>query len=479
MSSYESVIGLEVHAQLSTDSKIFALSAAHSGAEANTLCDPVTLGLPGALPVLNRRVVDYAIKIGLALECEINRESVFERKHYFYPDLPKGYQISQYEHPICSNGRLAVRMGEELRTIGITRIHLEEDAGKSTHSETEPVSYADLNRAGVPLVEIVSEPDLRTPAEAAAYMRQLRQIVRYLDICDGNMEDGSLRCDANISLRPYGQEEFGTKVEIKNLNSFRFVERAIEHEIQRQTLMLEQGEKVIQETRLWDEQKSATKPMRSKEYAEDYRYFPDPDLPTVVVDPVWIDKARSSLPELPEQVFSRFKTMYALDDYYAERLSEEKLIARFYDQAVSEHNNPTALANWITTELYGRMNREGVNIEECPVSPQNLAMLVRLIDEGVISGKIAKSVFDEMFSTSASPDSIIEAKGLRQVSDPEVLNNVIRGVLEQNPQQVAQFREGKEKMLGFFVGQVMRETQGKANPEMVNEILRKLLSEDA
>lgn len=474
-SNFEAVIGLEVHAQLSTDSKIFTTSSTAAGKRANTLTDPVTLGLPGALPVLNRRVVDFAIKLGLATSCEIQKESIFARKHYFYPDLPKGYQISQYDKPICLKGRLNIRIGGETRSIGITRIHLEEDAGKNTHFDRDGYSEVDLNRAGVPLVEIVSEPDMRTPQEAGAYMRRLRQIVRYLDICDGNMEEGSLRCDANVSVRKRGEEKLGTKVEIKNINSFRFVEKAIEFEISRQTALLEQDEKIVQETRLWDEGKNVTRSMRSKEHAEDYRYFPDPDLLPLIVDNEWIEKVRAALPELPEQVFQRFKKMYNLDDYYCELLTEEKLIARYYDQAISYHNNTSGVANWITTELFGRLNKESLTMSGCPVSPENLAGLVKLIDDEVISGKIAKTVFDEMFSTSASPKSIVDARGLVQLSDPKLIEQVIDRVIAANPKQVASFREGKAQLFGFFVGQVMKETEGKANPKLVNDLLEKKL----
>ena len=475
MNGFETVIGLEVHAQLSTASKIFATSAALAGKEANTLCDPLTLALPGALPVLNKRVVEYAIRLGLATDCQINRESIFARKHYFYPDLPKGYQISQYDKPICSHGSLLIQLGNKSKQIGITRIHLEEDAGKSIHSESDGRSLVDLNRAGVPLVEIVSEPDMRTPEEAGAYLRQLRQILRYLEICDGNMEEGSLRCDANVSVREQGAEELGTKVELKNINSFRFIERAIAYEAERQAALIRQGEEIVQETRLWDEHKGSTRSMRSKEYAEDYRYFPDPDLLPLVVDTEWIEKARAQLPELPREVFTRFCDMYGIDDYYAERLSDEKLTAQYYDQALSTHHNPLAIANWICTELFGRLNKDGLTMETCPVSPEHLAELVQLIDEEVISGKIAKSVFDEMFSSSASPRSIVEEKGLKQIADPVIIAKVVVKILDTNPTKVEQYNSGKEKMFGFFVGQIMKETQGKANPKIVNDLLKEEL----
>jgi aspartyl-tRNA(Asn)/glutamyl-tRNA(Gln) amidotransferase subunit B len=472
-SEFEAVIGLEVHAQLSTDAKIFAPSATTAGLPPNSLTDPVTLGLPGSLPVLNRRVVDFAIKLGLATGCEIARFSVFSRKHYLYPDLPKGYQISQYDKPLCERGHLEVRTKSGVKRVGITRIHLEEDAGKNIHAGDH--SLVDLNRAGVPLVEIVSEPDLRTPEEAGAYMRQLRQIVRYLGVCDGNMEEGSLRCDANVSVRKAGAAEFGTKVEIKNINSFRFVEKAIEFEITRQTNLLREGQSVVQETRLYDENTNSTRSMRSKEQAADYRYFPDPDLPPLVVDDQWIRKVRDSLPELPQETFQRFKRLYALDDYYCEILTEERAVAQYFDQAVTSHNNPAAIANWITTELFGKLNREGTTLERCPISPEQLARLVELIDTEVISGKIAKTVFEEMFNTGATPDSVIQSRGLKQLSNPEEIEGIVAGILNANPEQVEAYRSGKTKMFGFFVGQVMKESGGKANPQLVNEILEKKL----
>ncbi len=472
---FETVIGLEVHAQLSTDSKIFGTDSAVSGKFPNTQTDQVTLGLPGALPVLNKRVVDFAIKLGLATNCSIERESIFARKHYFYPDLPKGYQISQYDKPICLKGNIIINVDGQKRKIGITRIHLEEDAGKNTHHGDAGYSEVDLNRAGVPLVEIVSEPDMRSADEAGAYMRKLRQLLRYTEVCDGNMEEGSMRCDANVSVRKIGESKFGTKVEIKNLNSFRHVEKAITYEVNRQIATIQSGEKVLQETRLWDDAKEVTKTMRSKEHAEDYRYFPDPDLLPLIVDNEWIEKIRANLPELPDEVKLRFKKMYGLDDYFSEILTEEKHVSQYYDNACEIHNNPPAIANWITTELFGRLNKEGMNMDDCAISPENLSMLVKYIDEGLISGKIAKTVFDEMFSTGSTPKSIIEAKGLVQVSDPKAIEEVVTRVLAANPTQLADYRQGKTKMLGFFVGQIMKETGGKANPKLVNEILERKL----
>ncbi len=473
---FEAVIGLEVHAQLATQSKIFAPSATKAGEPPNTLTDPVTLGLPGSLPVLNRTAVEFAIRLGLATESNIHRESIFARKHYLYPDLPKGYQISQYEKPICTKGKIQIRLNGQVKDIGLTRIHLEEDAGKNIHHADEPYSTVDLNRAGVPLVEIVSEPDIRSADEAGAYMRRIRQIVRYLDICDGNMEEGSLRCDANVSVRPVGATEFGQKVEIKNINSFRFVEKAIEFEIDRQIRAVKQGEAINQETRLWDENKNETRVMRTKEFAADYRYFPDPDLLPLVVDESWIQRVRTTLPELPHQAFERFRSMYGLDDYNAEILTQERLVASYYDQAVSTHNNPQAIANWLTTELFGRLNKDSIPMSSCPVSPENLAELVKLIDEGTISGKIGKTVFDEMFAQGSSPQSIIEQKGLRQISNPGEIRAVIDAVLDSSPTQLADYFAGKTRMQGYFVGEVMKRTQGRANPQLVNDILAEALA---
>ena len=473
--NFEAVIGLEVHAQLATDSKIFAPSSAAAGKKPNSLTDPVTLGLPGALPVLNRRVVDFALRLGLAIGCDIQRESIFSRKHYFYPDLPKGYQISQYDRPICLKGQLAVRVNGGTKVVHLTRIHLEEDAGKNIHAEHEPYSEVDLNRAGVPLVEIVTDPDMSSPEEAGAFLKRLRQLLRYLDVCDGNLEEGSMRCDANVSVRKKGETTLGTKVEIKNLNSFRYVEKAIAHEIQRQISAIEGGEKILQETRLWDDVKGATRVMRSKEHAEDYRYFPDPDLLPLVIDQEWLEKVRKGLPELPAQTFQRFRTTYKLDEHICDLLTEEKLVASYFDRAVMVHDNPNSIANWITTELFGRLNKEGVSMEDCPVSPENLGDLVKLIDGGTISGKIAKTVFEDMFASGSAPDEIIREKGLIQISDTGTLEKIIDELIQQNPDQVAEYRAGKVKVFGFFVGQAMKATQGKGNPKLMNELLEKKL----
>lgn len=475
MMNFDIVIGLEVHAQLLTESKIFASSSSRIASEANVHIDPVTLGLPGSLPVLNKRAVEFAIKAGLATKCTIEPTSIFARKHYFYPDLPKGYQISQYEKPVCTNGEIKIQTSKGEKSIRLKRIHLEEDAGKSIHSSNEPVSLVDLNRAGVPLVEIVSEPDLESPEEAIAFLKQLRLIVCHLEICDGNMEEGSFRCDANISLRPAGAKELGTKVEIKNINSFRFIERALDYEISRQRMMLEQGETIVQETRLWDDQKSVTRSMRSKEEAEDYRYFPDPDLLPLVIDEDWIYKIKASLPELPYDIFQRFCNMYGLDKETASLLSDEKFIADYFDQAVTAHNNPKAIASWICNELFGRLNRDNLKFTNCPISPAHIAKLVKLVDDGLISGKIAKTVFDEMFTTGEDPEKIVESQGLKQISDSAFLRTLVSSLIEAHPDQVQEFKAGKTKVLGFFVGQVMKQTEGKANPNEVNALLKELL----
>lgn len=476
MAAYELVVGLEVHTQLATNSKMFSSSLVSASEPPNKLIDPVTLGLPGCLPVVNARAIEFAIKLGLATNCKIRKESVFARKHYHYPDLPKGYQISQYDKPICEEGYLDLRDTEEPRRIGITRIHMEEDAGKSIHLDGEDASLVDLNRAGVPLLEIVSEPDLRTAEEAGEYVRQIRQIVRYLGICDGNMEEGSLRCDANISLRKYGESKLGTKVEIKNLNSFRFIEKAIQYEAERQEGMLDQGEEIIQETRLWDEQRGISKPMRSKEFAEDYRYFPCPDLPPVILTDDRIARVEESLPELPRDVEERFVQTCSLDRKTAARLSEEAPLANYFDQAVVAHPNPELIANWICTELFGQLNRSNTDFADCPISPENLAGLVKLIDSKVISGKIAKTVFEEMFSTGGAPEAIVEQKGLKQISDSSEVEKIVDTVLSNNPSQVEEYKAGKTKVMGFLVGQVMKESKGQANPEMVNKLLREKLA---
>ncbi|MBI4509816.1 MAG: Asp-tRNA(Asn)/Glu-tRNA(Gln) amidotransferase subunit GatB [Deltaproteobacteria bacterium] len=476
-SRWEAVIGLECHVQLMTASKSFSASASHFGAEPNTQADPVVLGLPGALPVLNRRAVEYAIKIGLATGCEIRRRSRFARKHYFYPDLPKGYQISQYDEPLCEHGTIELAVGGVSRTVRLTRIHMEEDAGKNLHQAGSAFSLVDLNRAGVPLVEIVSEPDIRSAEEAAEYMRTLRQIVRYLGISDGNMEEGSLRCDANVSLREVGTSELGTKTELKNINSFKFVQKAIEHEIARQAALLDAGKRIVQETRLWDADRGVSHSMRTKEQAHDYRYFPDPDLPPLMVPGEWIEEIRRSLPELPAQKRVRFMSEYSLSEYDARILTEEHALADYFESGARSHGDAKKISNWIQTELLRELNRDERSIEQCPIRPEQLAELVRLIDGGVISGKIGKEVFAKMFASGESPKQIVEREGLVQVTDTTAIEAAARAALAASPKQVEQYRAGKTSLLGYFVGQVMKATQGKANPQALNEILKRLLEE--
>lgn len=473
---YEPVIGLEIHAQLKTESKIFCGCSTRFGGSPNTHTCPVCIGMPGVLPVLNRKVVEYTIRMALATHCAIAKVARFARKNYFYPDLPKGYQISQYELPLAVNGWMEIEGAAGAKRVRIHRIHMEEDAGKLVHDEYQPVSYVDLNRTGVPLIEIVSEPDIATPEEAASYLRALREVLRYLDICDGNMEEGSMRCDANISLRPVGTSALGTKVELKNMNSFKNVQKALEFEIRRQKVMLERGEALVQETRLWDAGRNVTVSMRGKEEANDYRYFPDPDLVPVTVDEDWIGEVRKSLPELPEAKRERFVRQYALPLYDAQVLTSSRSLADYFEAAAQEFARPKLLSNWIMSELLRELNRNDREIEDCPVSPQNLAELMRLLDSGVISGKIAKAVFDEMFSSGKSARSIVDEKGLLQVSDEAQIESAIDQVLSENPKEVSQFRAGKDKLFGFFVGQVMRKTKGKANPQIVNDILRAKLN---
>jgi aspartyl-tRNA(Asn)/glutamyl-tRNA(Gln) amidotransferase subunit B len=474
---YEAVIGLEVHAQLLTESKIFCGCSTKFGAAPNTHTCPVCLGMPGVLPVLNRKVVEFTIRLALATNCKIASTSRFARKNYFYPDLPKGYQISQYELPVAQQGWLYIEVNGESKKIGITRIHLEEDAGKLVHDETQPLSYVDFNRTGVPLVEIVSEPDLRTPEEAATFLKKLRDIVRYLDICDGNMEEGSLRCDANISLRPAGSEGLGVKTEVKNMNSFRFVQRALEYEIKRQRAILGQGGTIVQETRLWDSDAGVTHGMRGKEEAHDYRYFPDPDLVPVVVDEEWIEKVRSELPELPDAKKARFIKDYGLPEQDAVVLTGSKELATYFEACAGRFPQPKKVSNWIMVELLRELNKDEREIDQCPVTPEDLAHLLELIDDGIISGKIAKTVFEEMYATGKAPKVIVEEKGLKQVTDEGEIGEVVDNVLAAHPSQVKDYRRGKEKLLGFFVGQVMQQTRGKANPKLVNEILREKLKQ--
>ncbi len=473
---YEPVIGLEVHAQLKTRTKIFCGCSTEFGAPPNTHVCPVCLGMPGVLPVLNKKVVEYAMTMAMATGCSIEETSRFARKNYFYPDLPKGYQISQYELPIALNGHIDIEIDEKPRRIGITRIHMEEDAGKLTHDPNRPVSHVDLNRTGVPLIEIVSEPDLRSPEEAGAYLRQLRSIIRYVDICDGNMEEGSFRCDANISLRPKGVETLGTRAELKNLNSFKHVEKALHYEILRQQDILLDGEAVVQETRLWDPDKNRSTSMRGKEEAHDYRYFPDPDLLPLVIDTAWIDSVRATLPELPEAKKARFMEQYDLPGYDAGVLTTSRTLADYFEACVNLHPSPKPLSNWIMGPLLGLLNTENKKIPDSPVPAKHLAALVSLIDKGTISGKIAKKVFADMAASGDSPDSIVKKKGLVQVSDTGRIEAIVDTVLAENSAQVEQYRGGKTKVFGFFVGQVMKATRGQANPAVVNEILKQKLN---
>ena len=473
--NYEAVIGLEVHAQLVTKSKIFCGCSTEFGASPNSHTCPVCLGMPGVLPVLNRRVVEYAIRMGLATKCAIARESRFARKNYFYPDLPKGYQISQYELPIAEHGHVFVEVNAKRSRIGITRIHMEEDAGKLIHDPYRAESTVDFNRTGVPLIEIVSEPDIRSPEEAGAYLRQLRAIVRYLEICDGNMEEGSFRCDANASVRLAGSETFGTRTEIKNMNSFRHVENALAHEIERQEALIEDGRDVVQETRLWDPAKGVTVSMRGKEEAHDYRYFPDPDLVPLVIDKTWVEEIRSTLPELPVQKKARFTKEYGLPSCDAQILTGSRPLADYFETCVKYFSEPKIVSNWVMGSVLAALKAENKTIEEFPVPPERLAELLRVIDSGVISGKIAKTVFGEMVSSGNAPETIIQRKGLVQITDPDAIAEVVKQVLADNAKEVSDYKAGKTKLFGFFVGQVMKATRGKANPKKVNEILKAML----
>jgi aspartyl-tRNA(Asn)/glutamyl-tRNA(Gln) amidotransferase subunit B len=482
---YESVIGLEVHVQLSARTKAFCSSASSFSGEPNQYIDPVTLGLPGALPVCNEALVESAIKLGLATNCEIREISHFARKHYFYPDLPKGYQISQYDEPICERGSLTIHLaelgpdgkpkeivGDKKRVIGIKRIHMEEDAGKNIHDSGTHSSLIDLNRAGVSLLEIVSEPDIRTPSEAAAYLRTLRQLVRFLGISDGNMEEGSLRCDANISLRPVGTLKFGTRTEIKNLNSFKFVERALEYEIARQLAVLKSGGKVVQETLTFDSATGATRTLRSKEEAADYRYFPDPDLPAVFVENRQIEKIRREMPKLPEQIMRELIELHGLTEYDATVLATERSVVDFYYQIYQTCGNARAACNWLASELFGLLNKEGLSLAESPVSAVNIGLLIKLLDSEAINGKMAKAVFEEMFNTGKSPEAIVAEKGLKQITSDEQIAKLIEEVFIKFPEQLGQYVSGNDKLHGFFVGETMKACQGSANPKKLNELIK-------
>jgi aspartyl-tRNA(Asn)/glutamyl-tRNA(Gln) amidotransferase subunit B len=475
---WETVIGLEIHAQLATRSKIFSSSATDFGADPNTQANAVDLGMPGVLPVLNREAVHMAIKFALATNADIGRRSVFARKNYFYPDLPKGYQISQMSLPIVGRGQVEIALeGGEVKTIGLTRAHLEEDAGKSVHDAWHGHTGIDLNRAGTPLLEIVSEPDMRSAAEAVAYARKIHSIVRYIDICDGNMQEGSFRCDANVSIRPVGQAEFGTRAEIKNVNSFRFLERAINYEVERQIDILEDGGTVVQETRLYDADKDETRSMRTKEEANDYRYFPDPDLLPVEVDQALIDKLEKTLPELPETRKARFIESLQLPEYDAAVLTADKATADYFE-AVLERSGCSAklAATWVTGELFSRLNKDGLELGESPVDAERFSGLLKRIHDNTISGKIAKRILDEMWTTTTTADEIVEKEGLQQISDTSEIEKMVDDVIAANPSQVEEYRSGKQKLLAYFVGQVMKASRGKANPAQLNELLKQKLS---
>ncbi len=478
--SWEVVIGLEIHTQLATQSKIFSGASIAFGAQPNTQACAVDLGLPGVLPVVNAEAVRMAVKFGTAIGAQIAPRSVFARKNYFYPDLPKGYQISQFELPIVGRGQVEIVLEDgSVKTVGVTRAHLEEDAGKSLHEDFHGMTGIDLNRAGTPLLEIVSEPDMRSAKEAVAYARKIYQIVTYLGICDGNMQEGSFRVDANVSIRPHGQQAFGTRAELKNINSFRFLERAINFEIERQIEVIEGGGKVVQETRLYDANKDETRSMRSKEEANDYRYFPDPDLLPVEIDEEYIRQVADAMPELPDAKRHRFVADYGLSEYDADLLTATPVMAHYFEAVAKACDDPKLAANWVGSELMGRLNKDGLELADSPISPERLGGLLKRIMDNTISGKIAKQVFEAMWQGEGDADAIIEAQGLKQVTDTGAIAGFVDQVIAENPEQVANYRSADEakraKMLGFFVGQVMRQSRGKANPQQVNDLLRERL----
>ncbi len=495
MTTFEPVIGLEIHAQLLTATKIFCGCSTSFGAEPNTQLCPVCFGLPGALPVLNRRAVEYAVRAGLALGCTINEHSIFARKNYFYPDLPKGYQISQYEQPLATEGAIEFGPEDSRRRLGIIRVHLEEDAGKSLHDlggaaraskdaryedarHDDPVTYLDFNRSGVPLIEIVTHPDLRAPADAADAFSRIREILVAIGVNDGNMEEGSLRCDANVSVRPAGSDVFGVKTEVKNLNSFRHVQRALEFEIERQMEAVRRGASLAQETRLWNPSAGETVLMRTKEEADDYRYFPEPDLPPLTVDHAWVEEVRRSLPELPEARRRRFVEMYHLPEYDAGVLTQTMALADYFERTAVTAGNAKAASNWVMVELSRKLNEAKSSIEEAPLVPEALGELIRMIDGGVITGPVAKDVFEKMWASGRSAKEIVQAEGLGRIDDPAAIDAIVRNVLSSHTAIVADYRAGKTKTFGFLVGQVMKATAGKADPPRVNESLRRVLAED-
>jgi aspartyl-tRNA(Asn)/glutamyl-tRNA(Gln) amidotransferase subunit B len=474
---YEAVIGLEVHAQLQTNTKIFCGCETAFGEDANTRTCPVCIGMPGVLPVLNKKAVEYTVKTGIATHCTISTSSRFARKNYFYPDLPKGYQISQYELPLCEHGYVEIVVAGEVKRIGITRIHLEEDAGKNLHQAESGASLVDLNRAGTPLMEIVSEPDIRTAEEASEYLKKLRAILRYIEVSDADMEKGNFRCDANVSIRPAGAKEFGTRAEIKNVNSFKFVQKAIEYELKRQAQILDEGGRVVQETRLFDSAKGVTFSMRSKEEAHDYRYFPEPDLVPIVISRETVERIEATIPELPDARRERFVREYGLPEYDADMLTQSRALAAYYEEAAKLSGQPKIVSNWIMGELMRLLNADNKELEECPVKPDRLAAMIKMIENGVISTKIAKTVFEEMYKSGKDAETVVREQGLVQVSDTGEIEKIIAGVIAANPGQAADYKAGKEKLFGFFVGQVMKASKGKANPELVNELLKKKLAE--
>ena len=473
MSNWDVTIGLEIHAQLQTQSKIFASDSAGFSKNSNENVSEITMGYPGTLPAVNSKAIEYSIKIGLALNCKIKNTSIFARKHYFYPDLPKGYQISQFELPLCEEGHINFLLDGESKRIGIERAHIEEDAGKSSHRGG--YSLIDYNRAGVPLLEIVSKPDMTTAKEAAEYARTIRSILRYLEVCDGNLEEGSMRCDCNVSLKPKGHKKLGTKVEIKNINSFRFIEKALDYEIQRQASLLEVGEQIHQETRLYDSTKNKTFSMRSKEDAMDYRYFPDPDLLPLEVTEEQINKIKEALPELPIEKMERFQKDYGLPKYDSAVLTVDKVLANFFELAVQASKNAKATSNWIMGDFFKNLKESNMTVEEVRFSPEDLGLMIRLIDRGDISGKMGKTVFSEMWKTGDSPKKIVESKGLSQISDPEKIKVIVDKVVSSHQDQLKQYQAGKNKLFGFFVGQIMKESRGRVNPEIVNKFLMERL----